>query len=107
MNPEICKKCHRKPKYYYVQNIVPIKLCNEKFMVLIGISPGERERPCTIVTDDKNFIEECCDYHLYHVADEFYSGIPSSIPFHNRNFRVSEISCPYWVEHQIYDWNKR
>lgn len=83
MNVEICKKCEfMKDKHYYLE-----------FLPCNGIGKNDRFTPCWMCDDDTMFNDPICQCK----------------PVHEKHISFNQIEvdddCPYYLEHQIYDWN--
>ena len=92
MNKEICKNCKMYPEYFMKQHWVIEK--NIHYFYGYGKEYFENDVwPCIIIEK----------------SSKNYSGDDFSVDeiFSHKNIKPDKRSCPYYLEHQIYDWNKK
>jgi hypothetical protein len=101
MNFEICKKCKKKINLYRVDVII------NDYLIICGYN---KERiDCQCYTNDKSLIDLLTESVLKDVVknttnsyscDEFYKMDIAD------KLHPSPSLCPYFVEHQMSDWNE-
>lgn len=94
MNIEICKKCKMYPEYFIKQHDLDNK---KNIHYFYGYNKKYFEEcdawPCIIIEkSSKNYSRD--DFSV----DEIFS---------HKNIKPDKRSCPYYLEHQISDWNKK
>jgi len=92
MNKELCKKCFKQESISF--NLVT------SYVPFIGLNNGDGH----VVVFDERKTQYCCKSACFRkgvIIDCFYKSQK-----HFDCVELLEQTCPYWLEHQMYDWNK-
>lgn len=108
MNPNICDKCHKHHWYYKV-----VFLKGYKEVILMSVNRTNKivhcteddviNDPCELTSNDKSLIDVCSDYILKFNDDLML--FPVLMMY--EDIQPLKETCPFYLEHQLYDWNKK
>lgn len=98
MNKEICQKCKHQVRYFSIDNITNGYLHFHGYTYIGNFV-------CQCCTNDQYVIDKYSDI----LIEGFISGKCMDIPA-TEIFNIKEIkamsTCPYYIEHEIFDLNK-
>ena len=106
MNVKICQKCHKHHLYYKTVFLkcdkeVVLMAVNHTNKIVHCTGEGEILDPCELISGDKSLIDICSDYILKFNDDLML--FPVLMMY--KDIRPLKETCPFYLEHQIYDWN--
>lgn len=90
MDIEICKQCEYFPDKYYIINRDKIEV---KFHGFRKNSNNRDECSCILTYEGSKFRENNVSYNPYFLLK-------------NPRIKPMEYICPYYMEHQLSEWNK-
>ena len=118
MNPEICKNCKKRPDFYrvdgFIANFYGVDgFIENRIMKLEGIKINNNNyvtsTKCHLyITDEEHIdkIEEALFNKTNDVRYKCYIGLLKPEKINNKINEIDE-TCPYYLEHQISDWNNQ
>lgn len=95
MNFNICNKCKNKRDKYFIAISPPEK--NKKGTVILS-----NRQHCFMIEEDILDIDEFYRYREEYERFISFDDIKTKFP----NITVNEM-CPYYMEHQLSDWNEK